>query len=110
MWDFEIFDKASRGPWGAAMLLYRTKGRSLAALGAVLIMFMLAIDTFLQQVVVFSERQVMSTKLPEVPRTIRWEPDLPQVFQEGALLAFDEADMAHLVEKFSYGAGTTPVT
>ena len=27
IWDFEIFDKATRGPWGAAMLLYRTKGR-----------------------------------------------------------------------------------
>jgi hypothetical protein len=24
MWDFEIFDKASRGPWGALMLLFRT--------------------------------------------------------------------------------------
>jgi hypothetical protein len=28
IWDFEIFDKASRGPWGAVMLLFRTKGRS----------------------------------------------------------------------------------
>ncbi|KAI4924173.1 uncharacterized protein J4E92_007254 [Alternaria infectoria] len=33
MWDFEIFDKASRGAWGATLLLFRTKGRSLAALG-----------------------------------------------------------------------------
>jgi hypothetical protein len=27
MWDFEIFDNASRGPWGAILLLIRTKGR-----------------------------------------------------------------------------------
>lgn len=27
MWDFEIFDNASRGPWGSALLLIRTKGR-----------------------------------------------------------------------------------
>lgn len=27
MWDFEIFDNASRGPWGSALLLVRTKGR-----------------------------------------------------------------------------------
>lgn len=27
MWDFEIFDNASRGPWGAFQLLLRTKGR-----------------------------------------------------------------------------------
>lgn len=26
-WDFEIFDNASRGPWGAFQLLLRTKGR-----------------------------------------------------------------------------------
>jgi hypothetical protein len=110
MWDFEIFDKATRGPWGAAMLLYRTKGRSLAALGAVLVMLMLAIDTFLQQVVIFSDRQVVLTKLPEVPRSVRWQPDLPEVYQEGALLAYDEVDMAHLVTKFAYGAGTTSVT
>lgn len=27
MWDFEIFDNASRGPWGSFLLLIRTKGR-----------------------------------------------------------------------------------
>lgn len=27
MWDFEIFDEASRGPWGSILLLIRTKGR-----------------------------------------------------------------------------------
>ena len=46
IWDFEIFDKATRGPWGAAMLLYRTKGRSLASLGAIIILLLLAIDSF----------------------------------------------------------------
>lgn len=56
IWDFEIFDKASRGPWGAALLLYRTKGRSLAALGALLIVLLLAIDTFFQQVVSYQDR------------------------------------------------------
>lgn len=27
MWDFEIFDNASRGPWGSLLLLIRTKAR-----------------------------------------------------------------------------------
>jgi hypothetical protein len=27
MWDFEIFDNASRGPWGSLQLMVRTKGR-----------------------------------------------------------------------------------
>jgi hypothetical protein len=56
MWDFEIFDKASRGPIGALMLLFRMKGRSLAALGALLIVLLLAIDTFFQQVVSFPDQ------------------------------------------------------
>ncbi|KAF1970271.1 hypothetical protein BU23DRAFT_474533, partial [Bimuria novae-zelandiae CBS 107.79] len=51
MWDFELFDNASRGPWGSFMLLLRTKGKSLAALGAAIILLALAMDTFFQQVV-----------------------------------------------------------
>ena len=27
MWDFEIFDNASRGPWGSLLLLIRTKAK-----------------------------------------------------------------------------------
>ena len=27
LWDFEIFDNASRGPWGSLLLLIRTKGK-----------------------------------------------------------------------------------
>ena len=56
IWDFEIFDKATRGPWGAAKLLYRTKGRSLASLGAIIILFLLAINFFLQQTIDLPER------------------------------------------------------
>ena len=51
MIDFEIFDKASRGAWGSFLLLSRTRGRSLAALGAVLTLLLLATDTFFQQVI-----------------------------------------------------------
>jgi hypothetical protein len=49
MWLFEIFYKATRGPRGAVMLLLRTKCLSPAALGALLIVHLLAIDTFFQQ-------------------------------------------------------------
>ena len=51
-----MFDEATRGPWGAAILLYRTKGRSLASLGAVLILHLLAIDSFFQQTVDLPKR------------------------------------------------------
>jgi hypothetical protein len=30
LWDFYTFDGASRGPWGAVMLLWTTKGRSVS--------------------------------------------------------------------------------
>lgn len=56
VWDFEIFDKASRGAWGSILLLFRTRGRSLAALGALLTLLLIANDTFFQQVIEFPER------------------------------------------------------
>jgi hypothetical protein len=78
--DFEIFDKASRGAWGSVLLLVRTKGKSLAALGALLTVLLLAIDTFFQQV----------TSLPEkwtprgeglIPRAVRYEPEVVLAYQ-----------------------------
>ncbi|KAF2036626.1 hypothetical protein EK21DRAFT_95870 [Setomelanomma holmii] len=56
MWDFEIFNKASR------------KGRSLAALGAVLIVLLLAIDIFFQQVVALPERWALQDSTATLPR------------------------------------------
>lgn len=91
------------------MPLFRTKGRSLAALGAALIMLLLAIDTFLQQVVVFSNRWVLDPIAPEVPRTIQYDPGLPEVYSEGSVLAFDEPEMALVVSKLAYGDGVRPV-
>lgn len=71
--DFEMFDKASRGAWGSVMLLCRTKGRSLAALGALLTVFLLAIDTFFQQVTDLPERWKLEGE-SYIPRSIRYEP------------------------------------
>jgi len=38
------------------MLLYRSKGRSLASLGAIVILLLLAIDSFLQETIDLPER------------------------------------------------------
>jgi hypothetical protein len=73
--DFEIFDKASRGAWGSVMLLCRTKGRSLAALGALLTVLLLAIDTFFQQVTDLPERWKLKGD-GFIPRSIRYEPNV----------------------------------
>ncbi|CAN9085454.1 unnamed protein product [Alternaria alternata] len=71
--DFEIFDKASRGAWGSFMLLCRTKGKSLAALGALLTVLLLAIDTFFQQVTDLQERWILQGN-SSIPRNIRYTP------------------------------------
>ncbi|KAJ4336035.1 hypothetical protein N0V95_008732 [Ascochyta clinopodiicola] len=109
MWDFEIFDKATRGPWGAVMLLFRTKGRSLAALGALLIVLLLAIDTFLQQVVTLPNVWSLHETYGEVPRTVQYNADLGRVTSEGMALATEDKDIGLLARKYFYGNGTQPI-
>jgi hypothetical protein len=109
MWDFEIFDKASRGPLGALMLLYRTKGRSLAALGALLILLLLAIDTFFQQVAEISDRWTPQTTLAAAPKAYTYEPGYPKEYLDGTENASDDRDTFLVIEKFSYGDGIRPV-
>lgn len=109
MWDFEIFDKASRGPWGAVMLLYRTKGRSLAALGALLILSLLAIDTFFQQVVDLPEEWTLQSTAAVAPLTVFYDPDNPPQYQGGYEMAQMDRDMSLTINKFSFSNGTQPV-
>jgi hypothetical protein len=109
MWDFEIFDKASRGPWGALMLLFRTKGRSLAALGALLIVLLLAIDTFFQQVVDLPDRWTLQASKGVVPTIRRYLPKSATVFESGVDIVADNRDTFHVLEEFAYGNGTEPV-
>ena len=109
MWDFEIFDKATRGPWGAAMLLFRTKGRSLAALGAFLIVLLLAIDTFLQQVVTLPNVWALQNTHGEVPRTVQYNADFGRLTSEGLLLAVEDKDIGLLARKYFFGNGTQPI-
>ena len=79
--DFEIFDKASRGAWGSVMLLFRTKGRSLAALGALLTILLLAIDTFFQQVTDLPERWKLQGE-SFIPRVVRYEPNIEFQYED----------------------------
>jgi len=55
----QLFDDASRGPWGAAVFLWGTRGRAkLAALGAIITIAALAIEPFAQQILEFGTRTV----------------------------------------------------
>lgn len=71
MWDFEIFDNASRGPWGSFLLLIRTKLKALAALGALITIFSLALDPFFQQLVDFPDRWALQGN-GSIPQVVSW--------------------------------------
>jgi hypothetical protein len=108
MWDFEIFDNASRGPWGAFLLLIRTKGRALAALGAIITLFSLALDPFFQQVVDFPDRWALQGN-STISRAVRYEPPLNPEYRAGVLSAKVDQDIFTVARKFFYDNGTQPV-
>ena len=109
MCDFEIFDKASRGAWGAALLLFGTKGRSLAALGALLIVLLLAIDTFFQQVVTFPNQWALRTASSSIPVVTRYHPPILTYFTKGFEIAQYDQITAPLIKSYFYGNGSKPV-
>ncbi|KAF2678275.1 hypothetical protein K458DRAFT_317429 [Lentithecium fluviatile CBS 122367] len=110
IWDFEIFDKASRGAWGSAMLLFRTRGRSLAALGALLTLLLLATDTFFQQVVNLPERWNLEGS-SSIPKVTWYEPekDGTREFRGDAEMLQKDESLWPKAQKFLYGNGTQPV-
>ncbi|KAF1829524.1 hypothetical protein BDW02DRAFT_509709 [Decorospora gaudefroyi] len=109
MCDFEIFDKASRGPWGAALLLFRTKGRSLAALGALLIVLLLAIDSFFQQVATFPDRLALQKSSSLIPRMAAYRPNIIDTYKQGLLSGEIDRNIRNVLEQFFYENGTQPV-
>lgn len=108
MWDFEIFDNASRGPWGAFLLLIRTKGKTLAALGAVITIFSLALDPFFQQVVDFPTRWMIQGN-SSIPRVVEYAPQFGKLLQGGFEILQKDQDIQAVAERFFYGNGTKPV-
>ena len=49
--ELQVFDDASRGPLGSLMLLYHTRLKSLAVLGATLTIISLGFDPFVQSLI-----------------------------------------------------------
>ncbi|CAN9393464.1 unnamed protein product [Alternaria alternata] len=101
MTDFEIFDKASRGAWGSFLLLFRTKGRSLAALGAILTLLLLAVDTFFQQVTDLPERWELDG-FGEIPRVVRYEGDNGDIYEDGYPSTMEDINLRQATLKFFY--------
>ena len=59
--DTQVFDDASRGPWGSAVLLATPHTWSLVSMGALVSIFALALDPFAQQLLSYPTRQVIAT-------------------------------------------------
>ncbi|KAH7093062.1 hypothetical protein FB567DRAFT_433121 [Paraphoma chrysanthemicola] len=109
MWDFEMFDNASRGPWGAFLLLIHTKGKTIAALGALVTIFALALDPFFQQVVSFPEEWTLQDTNSSISRAVRYEPVANLDYQNGIPLLGPDADMQAVIDPFFIANGTQPV-
>lgn len=108
MWDFEIFDNASRGPWGSLQLLVRTKGRKLAALGAAIVLLALALDPFFQQVVETPERW-REQGVSSIPRVVRYKPNFNQMFVGDRPMAIVNEELKAVATEFFFDNGTQPI-
>lgn len=71
--DLQLFDDASRGPWGAASLLFNLRARRLALLGAVITILTFLFDPFIQQVVVYPDRLVPAEVNATIARAQNYE-------------------------------------
>lgn len=109
IWDFEIFDNASRGPWGSFLLLVRTKGRALAALGAMVMLCALGLDPFFQQVVDFPERSALHNTSGAIPRVVNYDPLFMPEYKYGYPITQYSQDLAPVIRQFLYANGTRPV-
>ncbi len=110
MWDFEMFDNASRGPWGAFLLLIHTKGKTIAALGALVTIFCLAMDPFFQQVFDLQDHWTLQQKNCSVPRVVRYEPNYPVEYLSGNPVTQYDNDLLAAADPFFLGNGTQPVS
>jgi hypothetical protein len=67
--DLQVYDEASRGPWGA-MVLLRTSKFSLASIGALIVLFLLGFDPFIQQLIATPVRyNLKDENSTAIPRT-----------------------------------------
>lgn len=109
MWDFEMFDNASRGPWGAFLLLIHTKGKTIAALGALVTIFALALDPFFQQVVSFPKQWTLQPTDSTISRAVHYEPPLDIDAVNGLDRLNSDAMLESTLKPFFIGNGTQPI-
>ncbi|KAF2456143.1 hypothetical protein BDY21DRAFT_269656, partial [Lineolata rhizophorae] len=108
MWDFEIFDDASRGPWGSVMLIILTKGKALAAGGALIVILSLGLESFFQQVLSVEDHWVPHS-FGTVARSVQYNPKSPEIKTEGVTNLFQNRDIESIALPFFTDNGTHPL-
>jgi hypothetical protein len=91
------------------LLLFRTKGKSLAALGALLTVILLAIDTFFQQVTNLPERWTLRGD-GIIPRVVRYEPEVVYTYSsasDGLPLSLQNQDLKGALTPYFYDQNGT---
>jgi hypothetical protein len=73
---FERHDQASRGPWGALLLLWNDKGRNISSLGAVITILILFLEPFSQQIIgIYDCDQTHHDKIASIPTSNYYFPE-----------------------------------
>ena len=81
--DFDRFDSASRGPWGALKLILKRPGNILTSLGASITILTLAVGPFVQQILQFRNCLIpLEGSSAMVPRTNNYTAGILQHQQE----------------------------
>lgn len=79
--NFQTFDEASRGPWGALQLLIRMRGRTiLASAGGFTVLAAMAVDPFTQQVLSYPPIPTKSPGNSSIGRVQTWAGDSEESF------------------------------
>ncbi|KAF2003489.1 hypothetical protein P154DRAFT_543871 [Amniculicola lignicola CBS 123094] len=92
-WSWFHGESKKIGPWGSFLLLIRTKGKHLAALGAAITIFALALDPFFQQGV------------SQIPRVVRYEPRYAALVRGGVEYIQPDQAVVATAAKFFYDYG-----
>jgi hypothetical protein len=97
--DFEYFDAASRGPWGAFILMLHGTAFPLATLGGFVMVTVLAFEPFIQQAVIFPTRNI-TTGVAQIPRIAFWNGSFDSSYKVAAydaLLGFNLSKTASAI-------------
>jgi hypothetical protein len=89
--------------------LLRLKNRSLASIGAAIVLLTIPFDLCFQQLIFFPEVWVNATTIPTVPRATIYTPiDDGTFFQNGTFSQKPNPTMSQVVEPFFYSNGSLP--